>query len=58
MAQTTLNIYVADQIYKYETSLWSRNNICSDLFRCSYVARILGTVLGLVIGTAVWYIGS
>lgn len=57
MAQITVNIYIADQIYEYgDLSFYTRTTLTLRPF--SYVARIIGTFVGLVVGLLAWYIGS
>ena len=57
MAQTTLNIYASDQLFKYEHLIiehWSYSHGSI----VSYFTRLLGTFIGAVIGLLSWYIGQ
>jgi len=57
MAQTTLNIYAADQIFKYCFPL-PTDMIRFDSKFLSLVIRLLGSFVGLIVGVLVWYIGT
>lgn len=60
MAQTTLNIYTGDQIYKLAGFFAHARtvNASIDCYFHSYVIRLLGTFVGLIIGLLIWYIGA
>jgi hypothetical protein len=55
MAQTILTIYAGDQLFKLVTP-----SLCvprPHLHWHSFVIRIGGTLLGLIMGILIWYIG-
>ncbi|KAJ7784920.1 hypothetical protein DFH07DRAFT_763532 [Mycena maculata] len=57
MAQTTINIYAADQIFKYTPSISTLSStlvgLAIGLVAC-YVTRLAGTLVGLAIGLVAW----
>lgn len=57
MAQTTLNIYAADQIFKCVPHVLLRPLLIT-VCACSYVTRLGGTLLGLALGLVGWYAGQ
>jgi hypothetical protein len=59
MAQTTMNIYASDQIFKYALAIHICKCISTNLLlHYSYVTRLGGTFIGLLFGLACWYIGE
>lgn len=57
MAQTTLNIYAADQIFKWVFSIDYQCLLADIQFSHSIFARVIGTSAGLILGSLAWYIG-
>lgn len=56
MAQTILTVYSGDQIFKLVASgLWVPRPY---LHWHSFVIRIGGTLLGLVMAIVIWYVGG
>lgn len=56
MAQTTLTIFAGDQLYKSVVfSLFLSSLIINGN---SYVTRLTGTFVGLILGVLAWYIGG
>jgi hypothetical protein len=55
MAQTILTVYAGDQIYKYVVSV--PGGLLPYLLEPSYMIRLGGTFMGLIIALLMWYIG-
>ena len=58
MAQTTMNIYASDQIFKCALTNTPGHIPIDLMLPGSYVTRIIGTFAGLCLGLLSWYIGE
>lgn len=57
MAQTTLTMFAGDQLYKSVDFFFSFPPFLTIEWH-SYVLRLTGTFIGLIVGLLAWYIGG